>query len=297
MEAILRAMVAFVARSRDSDDLTAFLLREAGENGPVLDAVYGTMIEPMHRRLCALRAAATGQEAESEATRLKSLAERGAVTTTQAEAEANIAIARLPARKQEIAAAEAAVEGATAAKARTAWNLSACRAPANERRPGHPFHGLVKRYGGRAVVDNVSLGVDRGEIAGFLGPNGSGKTTTIRLMCGLLTPDAGEDTVLGRDIRTEGRAIKREVGYMTQRLSFYEDLTIEENLNFVADTLPDLGLTARRDFRDENHRLAADGLTVPVSTHYMDEAERCHRINYISYGRLVARGFSASSCR
>ena len=125
--------------------------------------------------------------------------------------------------------------------------------------PAISVHGLVKRYGGRAVVDNVSLSVERGEIAGFLGPNGSGKTTTIRLMCGLLTPDAGEGTVLGRDIRTEGRAIKREVGYMTQRFSFYEDLTIEENLNFVAglyglrparrfvaDTLADLGLTARR---------------------------------------------------
>ena len=219
--------------------------------------------------------------------------------------------------------------------------------------PAISVHGLVKRYGGRAVVDNVSLSVERGEIAGFLGPNGSGKTTTIRLMCGLLTPDAGEGTVLGRDIRTEGRAIKREVGYMTQRFSFYEDLTIEENLNFVAglyglrparrfvaDTLADLGLTARRgqlagslsggwkqrlalaacimhqpkllmldeptagvdpkarrDFWDEIHRLAANGLTVLVSTHYMDEAERCHRINYISYGRLVAKGTVAEVVR
>jgi ABC-2 type transport system ATP-binding protein len=206
--------------------------------------------------------------------------------------------------------------------------------------------GLTKRFGGRAVVDDVSLTVARGEIAGFLGPNGSGKTTTIRLMCGLLTPDAGEGRVLGRDIRTEGRAIKREVGYMTQRFSFYEDLTIAENLAFVAglyglrpqrkvvaDTLADLGLTSRRDqlagslsggwkqrlamaacimqrpkllmldeptagvdpkarreFWDEIHRLAADGLTVLVSTHYMDEAERCHKINYIAYGHLVASG-------
>ena len=219
--------------------------------------------------------------------------------------------------------------------------------------PAISVHGLVKRYGGRAVVDDVSLSVERGEIAGFLGPNGSGKTTTIRLMCGLLTPDAGKGTVLGRDIRTEGRAIKREVGYMTQRFSFYEDLTIEENLNFVAglyglrparrfvaDTLADLGLTARRgqlagslsggwkqrlalaacimhqpkllmldeptagvdpkarrDFWDEIHRLAAGGLTVLVSTHYMDEAERCHRINYISYGRLVAKGTVAEVVR
>lgn len=207
-------------------------------------------------------------------------------------------------------------------------------------------HGLTKRFGDKLVVDNVSLSVAKGEIAGFLGPNGSGKTTTIRLMCGLLTPDAGEGTVLGMDIRRQQAAIKREVGYMTQRFSFYEDLTIEENLNFVAglygikpaakavaDTLADLGLSsrkrqlagslsggwkqrlalaasimhrpklllldeptagvdpkARREFWDEIHRLAADGLTVLVSTHYMDEAERCHRINYIAYGRLVAHG-------
>ncbi|MCR8726151.1 ABC transporter ATP-binding protein [Frigidibacter sp. ROC022] len=206
--------------------------------------------------------------------------------------------------------------------------------------------GLVKRFGNRTVVDQVSLDVAAGEIAGFLGPNGSGKTTTIRLMCGLLTPDAGSGTVLGRDILSEGAAIKREVGYMTQRFSFYEDLSIEENLNFVAglyrlrparryvrDTLEDLGLTsrrhqlagslsggwkqrlalaacimhkprllmldeptagvdpkARREFWDEIHTRAAEGLTVLVSTHYMDEAERCHRINYIAYGRLVARG-------
>ena len=206
--------------------------------------------------------------------------------------------------------------------------------------------GLTKRFGDRTVVKDVSLNVARGEIAGFLGPNGSGKTTTIRLMCGLLTPDAGEGTVLGHDILREGRAIKRRVGYMTQRFSFYEDLTIAENLHFVAglygmrpvasvvrDTLEDLGLSSRRDqlagslsggwqqrlalaacimhrpdlllldeptagvdpkarreFWDEIHRLAADGLTVLVSTHYMDEAERCHRINYISYGELVAQG-------
>ena len=207
-------------------------------------------------------------------------------------------------------------------------------------------HGLTKRFGNRLVVDDVSLSVESGEIAGFLGPNGSGKTTTIRLMCGLLTADAGSGTVLGHDIRRETAAIKREVGYMTQKFSFYEDLTIKENLNFVAglyglrpaarmvaDTLEDLGLSsrkhqlagslsggwkqrlalaaatmhrpklllldeptagvdpkARREFWDEIHRLAAEGLTVLVSTHYMDEAERCHRINYIAYGRLVARG-------
>ncbi len=212
--------------------------------------------------------------------------------------------------------------------------------------PAITVRNLTKRFGDRTAVDHVTLDVRRGEIAGFLGPNGSGKTTTIRMLCGLLTPDGGEGEVLGHDIRTAARAIKREVGYMTQRFSFYEDLTIAENLNFVAglygltpartavaDTLADLGLTARRDqlagslsggwkqrlalaacimhrprllmldeptagvdpkarrdFWDEIHRLAAEGLTVLVSTHYMDEAERCHRINYISDGRLVARG-------
>ncbi len=212
--------------------------------------------------------------------------------------------------------------------------------------PAIDVRGLSKSFSGRKVVDDVTLSVGKGEIAGFLGPNGSGKTTTIRLMCGLLTPDAGEGRVLGHDIRTQGQQIKREVGYMTQRFSFYEDLTIEENLRFVAglyglrpegqvvaETLADLGLTsrrrqlagslsggwkqrlalaacimhrpqlllldeptagvdpkARREFWDEIHRLAADGLTVLVSTHYMDEAERCHRINYIAYGRLVASG-------
>ena len=206
--------------------------------------------------------------------------------------------------------------------------------------------GLVKRFGDATVVDHVSMSVAEGEIVGFLGPNGSGKTTTIRMMCGLLTPDEGEGKVLGFDLRTEGLKIKREVGYMTQRFSFYEDLTIAENLEFVARlyrlkpvkehvarTLEELGLTsrgdqlagtlsggwkqrlalaacimhkpklllldeptagvdpkARRDFWDEIHRLADDGLTVLVSTHYMDEAERCHRISYISYGKLLATG-------
>ena len=205
-------------------------------------------------------------------------------------------------------------------------------------------HGLTKSFGGRKVVDDVSLSVERGEIAGFLGPNGSGKTTCIRMICGLLTPDAGHGRVLGHDILTQQGAIRRQVGYMTQKFSFYEDLSIKENLDFVAglyglpreavrDTLADLGLTSRRDqlagslsggwkqrlalaacimhdpqlllldeptagvdpkarreFWDEIHALSARGLTVLVSTHYMDEAERCHRINYIAYGRLVAHG-------
>jgi ABC-2 type transport system ATP-binding protein len=206
--------------------------------------------------------------------------------------------------------------------------------------------GLTKSFNGRVVVDHVDLSVRRGEIVGFLGPNGSGKTTTIRMICGLLRPDSGSGEVLGYDIRTEADLIKREVGYMTQRFSFYEDLTIRENLDFVARlyelaprrdyvnrTLDRLGLTnrqdqlagslsggwkqrlalaacimhepqlllldeptagvdpkARREFWDEIHELAAEGLTVLVSTHYMDEAERCHRIVYIAYGRVIARG-------
>lgn len=206
--------------------------------------------------------------------------------------------------------------------------------------------GLTKKYGDRTVVDDVTLTVKEGEISGFLGPNGSGKTTTIRLMCGLLTPDKGSGRVLGMNLRTQAAKIKREVGYMTQRFSFYEDLTIEENLAFVArlyqlkpmqdhvnKALDRLGLAkrrnqlagnlsggwkqrlalaaavmhkpklllldeptagvdpkARREFWDEIHSFSSEGMTVLVSTHYMDEAERCHRINYIFDGRLLASG-------
>ncbi|MBS9718140.1 ABC transporter ATP-binding protein [Pseudohalocynthiibacter aestuariivivens] len=212
--------------------------------------------------------------------------------------------------------------------------------------PAIDVQGLVKRFGKKTVVNQVSLTVEQGEISGFLGPNGSGKTTTIRLVCGLLTPDAGTGRVLGYDLLRDAARIKREVGYMTQRFSFYEDLSIAENLSFVAglyqlfpaqehvqNTLSDLGLTvrqhqlagnlsggwkqrlalaacimhkpklllldeptagvdpkARREFWDEIHALAEKGLTVLVSTHYMDEAERCHRINYISQGSLIASG-------
>jgi len=206
--------------------------------------------------------------------------------------------------------------------------------------------GLTKSFGTRKVVDNLTLRVERGKIQGFLGPNGSGKTTTIRMLCGLLTPDSGRGSCLGYDIRTQQDQIKRQVGYMTQGFSLYRDLTIRENLEFVAriyglddprgaarDSLERLGLEgradqlagelsggwkqrlalgacilpspslllldeptagvdpkARRDFWDEIHHLATQGLTVLVSTHYMDEAERCHEIAYILDGRLLVWG-------
>src|ERR1051326_8978150 len=196
--------------------------------------------------------------------------------------------------------------------------------------------GVTKRFGNKTVVDSVDLQVRRGEIYGFLGPNGSGKTTFIRMLCGLLTPDAGSGTCLGFDVRAQQGDIKRHVGYMTQRFSYYEDLSIRENLDFIARiyAVPDrnaavekslerLGLQnrsrqlagelsggwkqrlalaaclihtpqlllldeptagvdpkARRDFWDEIRHLAADGLTVLITTHYMDEAERCHRLAY-----------------
>lgn len=207
-------------------------------------------------------------------------------------------------------------------------------------------HGLTKSFGGRQVVRDLSMQVKRGTIFGFLGPNGSGKTTTIRMLCGLLTPDQGSGTCLGYDIRTDAAKIKTRVGYMTQRFSLYDDLSVRENLEFVARiyglarpaaaakamiarlglqgreeqvagklsggwkqrlalgacTLPNPSLLlldeptagvdpkARRDFWSEIHQLAAGGLTVLVSTHYMDEAERCHEIAYIAFGEVLTRG-------
>ena len=206
--------------------------------------------------------------------------------------------------------------------------------------------GLTKRFDGHTVVRDLSMQVRRGEIYGFLGPNGSGKTTTIRMLCGLLTPDAGRGTCLGYDIRTARELIKRSIGYMTQHFSLYEDLSVRENLEFVAriygvrdavgaahamivrlglqgrekqlaGTLsggwkqrlalgacilpqpqlllldePTAGVDpkARREFWTEIHKLAGEGLTVLVSTHYMDEAERCHEIAYIAYGELLTHG-------
>jgi ABC-2 type transport system ATP-binding protein len=207
-------------------------------------------------------------------------------------------------------------------------------------------HGMTKRFGDHTVVDRIGLEVRRGEIYGFLGPNGSGKTTFIRMLCGLLRADEGSGTCLGYDVIRESESIKAEVGYMTQRFSFYEDLSIAENLDFVARmfavknrreaverSLQRLGLAerqqqlaghlsggwkqrlalaaclihqpklllldeptagvdpkARREFWEQIHQLAAEGLTFLITTHYMDEAERCHRLAYIAYGRLLTHG-------
>jgi ABC-type multidrug transport system ATPase subunit len=207
-------------------------------------------------------------------------------------------------------------------------------------------HDLHKNYGARKVVDGLTLAVKAGEVCGFLGANGSGKTTTIRMLCGLVKPDGGGGTCLGLDIIRDAPRIRLQVGYMTQRFSFYEDLTVAENLDFVAAVydiadrraavtaiIDRMGLTdrrdqlagqlsggwkqrlalaacilhkprlllldeptagvdakARREFWDLIHDMAADGLTVLVSTHYMDEAERCARIVYLSDGRIVVQG-------
>ena len=204
-------------------------------------------------------------------------------------------------------------------------------------------HGLTKSLKGREVVHDCSIDVPYGAIYGFLGPNGTGKTTTIRMLCGLLTVDSGEGYCLGYNIRTQAALIKRQTGYMPQKFGLYEDLTIRENLEFVArlyempsphtvatDALHRLGLEnrqnqlaaelsggwkqrlalaacilhtpklllldeptagvdpkARREFWDEIHDFAAQGVTVLVRTHYMDEAERCHLIGYLLNGRLL----------
>ncbi|MFM7085047.1 MAG: ABC transporter ATP-binding protein [Hyphomicrobium sp.] len=206
--------------------------------------------------------------------------------------------------------------------------------------------GLTKSFNGKVVVDDLKLRVKRGNIYGFLGPNGSGKTTTLRMLCGLLTPDRGRGTCLGHDILKDRWLIKERVGYMTQHFSLYHDLTIKENLEFIAriyglknpkravlEAIDQLGLMerkdqlagqlsggwqqrlalsacilpkpelllldeptagvdpkARREFWNELHTLASEGLTVLVSTHYMDEAERCHEIAFIASGQLLTHG-------
>ncbi len=207
-------------------------------------------------------------------------------------------------------------------------------------------HGMTKQFGDRIAVDHVGLKVPTGDICGFLGPNGSGKTTFLRMLCGLLRPDAGGGQCLGYDVIAESELIKRQVGYMTQRFSFWEDLSIAENLDFTAriysvrnrrravrDSLDQLGLThrknqlagqlsggwkqrlalaaclihrpklllldeptagvdpkARRDFWEEIYVLSNEGITCLITTHYMDEAERCHRLAYIFNGQLLAAG-------
>jgi len=213
--------------------------------------------------------------------------------------------------------------------------------------------GVTKRFDGKVVVDSLDLTVRKGEIFGFLGPNGSGKTTFIRMLCGLLIPDEGQGTCLGYNVRSQQLLIRRNVGYMTQRFSYYEELSIRENLDFIAriyqiknrkeavdQSLEKLGLQnrskqlagqlsggwkqrlalaaclihnpklllldeptagvdpkARREFWNEIHRLADQGLTVLITTHYMDEAERCHKLAYIAYGKLLAQGTTAEVIR
>lgn len=205
---------------------------------------------------------------------------------------------------------------------------------------------LTKKFGDRTVVNNIDIRVPKGKIYGFLGPNGSGKTTTIRMLCGLLTPTSGEGKCLGLDIMKNASLIRQKVGYMTQKFSFWDDLTVRENLEFTAriyemenistlvdETLIKSGLKdrenqlvgtlsggwkqrlalsacilhkpeillldeptagvdpkARREFWDELGRLSDEGLTILVSTHYMDEAERCHELIYMAYGNLIVKG-------
>ncbi|HEX6813503.1 MAG TPA: ABC transporter ATP-binding protein [Planctomycetota bacterium] len=205
---------------------------------------------------------------------------------------------------------------------------------------------MTKRFGALTAVDRIGLQVESGEIHGFLGPNGSGKTTFIRMLCGLLRPDGGSGTCLGFDVVNDSESIKRQVGYMTQRFSYWEDLTVGENLEFIARvyavpdrrhavraTIERMGLEkrrdqlagtlsggwkqrlalaacmlhspklllldeptagvdpqARREFWEQIHQLASEGITVLIATHYMDEAERCHRLAFVFHGRLLTHG-------
>ena len=206
--------------------------------------------------------------------------------------------------------------------------------------------GLSKKFGEKVILKDVDIQVKKGSVCGFLGPNGSGKTTAIRMLCGLLSPDEGSGRCLGYDFRKNSEAVRLKTGYMTQKFGWYEDLSVRENLEFVAKIfgikdqkqavdkiLDKLELTsrqnslarslsggwkqrlalamclihspelllldeptagvdpkARREFWDVIHELAKEGVTILVSTHYMDEAERCHELIYIAYGKILARG-------
>ncbi|HEY9198380.1 MAG TPA: ABC transporter ATP-binding protein [Gammaproteobacteria bacterium] len=208
--------------------------------------------------------------------------------------------------------------------------------------------GLTRRFGATVAVDGINLDIPRASIYGFLGPNGSGKSTTIRMLCGLLTPSAGTADVLGLSVPGQAEALKHKIGYMTQRFSLYEDLSVRENLQFIAeiyclpkrqrarriaelldiyklDTLTTqragtlsggqkqrLALAAatlhepellfldeptsavdpqsRREFWETLFELCAAGTTILVSTHYMDEAERCHALAILDRGRIMADG-------
>lgn len=218
--------------------------------------------------------------------------------------------------------------------------------------PAIEARGITRRFGAVVAVDEISLDIPRAQIYGFLGPNGSGKSTTIRMLCGLLLPQAGTIRVLGHEVPREAEALRRQIGYMTQKFSLWDDLTVLENLRFMAraytlgaersarriaavleeyrlgelrDRLaaemsggqrqrlalatatlhepPLLMLDeptsavdpqSRRDFWESLFALVARGTTILVSTHYMDEAERCHRLAILSEGRLVAEGEPAT---
>lgn len=207
---------------------------------------------------------------------------------------------------------------------------------------------LTKRFAERVAVNSLTLTVPKGSIYGFLGPNGSGKSTTVRMLCGLLTPTSGRGTVLGYDVMTQSEEIKQRIGYMSQKFSLYEDLTVEENLDFYAGVYqlnaaerkqrkaeliemaglhgrekqlagslsggwkqrlalscallhkpellildePTAGVdpVSRRIFWEVIHELARQGITVLVTTHYMDEAQTCDWIGFIFFGNLLAQG-------
>jgi ABC-2 type transport system ATP-binding protein len=263
-------------------------------------------------------------------------------------ASPDTSLRRVPPTMEDVFVSTVARADAGTPASRPATARPSHPAQAPESGPAVRLEGLSRRFGDFLAVDRVSLAVARGEIFGFLGPNGSGKTTTIRMLCGLLPPSEGRAEVLGEDVRRQGRRIKARLGYMSQRFSLYHDLTVAENLAFfgggyglsrreLAERTPwVLGMAglagdegklarelsggakqrlalgcallhrpellvldeptagvdplARREFWDLIDTLAADGTTVFVTTHYLDEAENCHRLGLMYQGRLVAEG-------